>query len=104
VEVGVGCADLRYSVLAHDGSGVQIVQDVSFEPGMMADEVVQNLPVTLGLDQDADVRSGEQRLQPSSCPGEVERLGKYSRVGAHTQELVRDRPGKEPGKLRERSP
>lgn len=96
MEVGVCRANLLDAVLLHERHGVQVVHRIARQPRVSCRERIQDLGVTVGLDQEIAVAAGQHRRQERPRVGQSQRMGKDLRVGGYPEEFVQDAPGEEP--------
>lgn len=92
VEVGIPAADPSDSMLAHEDRGVRVMEQVACEVWNLPDNLRGDIRVSLGGDEDAETRRGEQRR--NEVPGCRSNPGASHdpRVSGHAQEFIQDRP------------
>ena len=97
MEVGVPCADLEYSVLAHKDGGVRVVDHIAGEPGKFGDHFLSDIGVALCRDKHPEARRAEKSGDKRPGVRDAPWLPHDARVGRHPHEFVKDRPGRVPG-------
>jgi small subunit ribosomal protein S9 len=96
VEIRVSRADAADSVLAHQDCCVCVMDQIAGKPGKFADDQRCNVSVTLGRNQNAKPRRGQQDgEEPHRLPC-IPGLTQDAGVRRHPHEFIHDGPGHVP--------
>lgn len=96
MEVRVPRADPAYAMLAHEHDRVRIMEQISRQTRMLADDLLGDIRVPRRRREHAEPRGGEQGGGEGPGLRCAPRAPHDARMGGDAQEFVQDRPGDVP--------
>lgn len=97
MEIGISCADLPDSVLAHEDGCVCVVQDVAGKMGKIREDLTRDLGVALCRNQEIKTGRCDQRCDELPCFGYIPWPPHHFWMRGDSKKFIKDRPGGVPG-------
>jgi hypothetical protein len=95
-EICIPCADLPYSMLAHENGRVGVAHHVAREVGKLQNDFFGNVRMAVCRGEQAYARRGEQRSYEFPCGRRPPRRSHHPWMSGDAQELIKDRPSRIP--------